>query len=71
MTKLIAAAFASALAISAQAMPLAPPQSDDTVTLVREACGAGMHRVNGVCIRTAARRTAGRAAVRCARGVTC
>src|SRR6266480_6775355 len=72
MTKLIAAAFASALlAISAQAMPLAPPQSDDTVTLVREACGAGMHRVNGVCIRTAARRNVGRAAVRCARGTTC
>jgi len=47
MTKLIAAAFASVLAISAQAMPLAPPHSDDTVTLVREACGAGMHRVNG------------------------
>ena len=34
---------------------------------VREACGVGMHRVNGVCIRTPARR----AASRCARGVTC
>jgi len=70
MTKLIAAAFAVALASSAQAMPLAPPQADDTLTLVREACGAGMHRVNGVCVRTATRRAAGRAAVRCATGMT-
>ena len=67
MIRLIAAAFALALASSAQAMPLAPLQSDNTVTLVREACGAGMHRVNGVCVRTHARR----AASRCARGVTC
>ncbi len=67
MLRLVAAAFASVLAISAQAMPLAPPPADDTVTLVREACGAGMHRVNGVCVRTHARR----AASRCARGVTC
>ncbi len=67
MLRLVAAAFASVLAISAQAMPLAPPAADDTVTLVREACGAGMHRVNGVCVRTHARR----AASRCARGVTC
>ena len=71
MRKLIAAAFAVAVVSSVQAMPLAPPPPDSTLTLVREACGAGMHRVNGVCVRTAARRTAGRAAVRCARGVTC
>jgi hypothetical protein len=67
MTKLIATAFAVALVSSVQAMPLAPPAPDDTLTLVREACGAGMHRVNGVCVRTHARR----AASRCARGVTC
>jgi hypothetical protein len=67
MTKLIAAAFAVALVSSVQAMPLAPPPADDTITQVREACGAGMHRVNDVCVRTHARR----AASRCARGVTC
>jgi len=68
MIRLIAVAFALALASSVQAMPLAPiAQSDDMVITVREACGAGMHRVNGVCVRTHARRAAGR----CARGVTC
>jgi hypothetical protein len=67
MTKWIVAAFAVALVSSVQAMPLAPLPSDDSLTLVREACGAGMHRVNGVCVRTHARR----AASRCARGVTC
>ncbi len=46
-----------------------PSQPDSLVTTVREACGAGMHRVNGVCLRTAARRAAGRAAVRCATGM--
>ena len=67
MTKWIAAVFAVALVSSAQAMPLAPPPPDHGLTLVRQACGAGMHRVNGVCVRTPARR----AASRCARGVTC
>ena len=55
MTRLIVAAFAAALVSSAQAFPLASPQPDDTLTLVRDACGAGMHRVNGVCVRTPAR----------------
>jgi hypothetical protein len=68
MTRLIALAFALTLASSAQAMPLAPLQQlDETVITVREACGAGMHMVNGTCVRTHARR----AASRCARGVTC
>jgi hypothetical protein len=68
MTRLIAFAFALTLASSAQAMPLAPLQQlDETVITVREACGAGMHMVNGACVRTHARR----AASRCARGVTC
>jgi hypothetical protein len=68
MTRLIALAFALTVASLAQAMPLAPlHQQDNMVITVREACGAGMHRVNGVCIRTPARR----AASRCARGVTC
>jgi hypothetical protein len=68
MTRLIALAFALTLASFAQAMPLAPlQQQDDMVIIVREACGAGMHMVNGTCVRTHARR----AASRCARGVTC
>jgi len=65
VTKVIASVFAVTLVSSAQAMPVAPPPPDDTLRLVREACGAGMHRVNGVCVRTHARR----AASRCARGV--
>jgi hypothetical protein len=68
MIRLIAVAFAIALASSAQAIPLAPlQQPNDAVIKIREACGAGMHRVNGVCVRTAARR----GAARCAAGVTC
>jgi hypothetical protein len=69
MSRLIVVAFALALASSAQAITPAPLQnsSSDIVIKVREACGAGMHMVNGTCVRTAARRGASR----CARGVTC
>ena len=69
MLRLITIAFALTLASSVHAMPRGAPlqQPDDVVIKVREACGPGMHRVNGVCIRTPARR----AASRCARGVTC
>ena len=53
MMRLIAFAFALTLASFAQAMPLAPlHQPDQMVTTVREACGAGMHMVNGTCVRT-------------------
>jgi hypothetical protein len=66
MTRLIALAFTLTLASFAQAMPLGPlRQSDEIVVQVREACGAGMHMVNGTCVRTPARRNASR----CARGV--
>lgn len=72
MTKWIVVAFALALASSAQAFPRTPLQTqDDVVIKVREACGAGMHRVNGVCIATPARRHARRAVRRCAVGMTC
>jgi hypothetical protein len=55
MIRLIAVAFALAFATSAQATPLAPlHQPDGVITQVREACGAGMHMVNGTCVRTAA-----------------
>ena len=69
MSRLIVVAFGLALASSAQAITPAPLQnsSSDIVIKVREACGAGMHMVNGTCVRTAARRGASR----CARGVTC
>jgi hypothetical protein len=73
MIRLIAVGFALALASSVQAMPPAPlAQPDETVIQVREACGAGMRRTaGGACVRTAARRQAGRAVRRCAAGVTC
>ena len=68
MTRFIVLAFSLTLASAAQAMPPAPLQQPDEVVInVREACGAGMHMVNGVCVRTHARR----ATSRCARGVTC
>jgi hypothetical protein len=63
MLRIILVASALTLASSAQAVPLAPVQQpENLVTTVREACGAGMHRVNGVCVRTAARRQAARCA---------
>ena len=68
MTRSIALVFVLALASSAQALPPVPfHQPDEMVIKVREACGAGMHRINGVCVTTHARR----AARRCAAGVTC
>jgi hypothetical protein len=51
MIRLIAVAFALVLATSAQAMSLAPlHQPDGMITQIREACGEGMHMVNGVCV---------------------
>jgi hypothetical protein len=55
--RLIAVAFALTIATSAQAMSPAPlHQADGMITQVREACGAGMHMVNGACITTSPRR---------------
>jgi len=63
MIKRASIAIAVAIASSAQAMPRAVVEQPDSVVItVREACGAGMHRVNGVCIRTPARRQAARCA---------
>ena len=68
MVRSIVAVFALALVSSALAMPRAPLQApEDLLIQARHTCGPGMHMVNGVCIRTPARR----AASRCARGVTC
>ena len=65
MIRLIAvAAFTLTIATSAHAITLAPlHQSDGMIKPVREACGAGMHRVNGVCVTTMARRQARRCLV--------
>jgi hypothetical protein len=64
MVRLISLTFALVVVTSAQATPLVPlHQLERLATQVREACGAGMHMVNGVCIRTAARRNAARCAV--------
>lgn len=68
MLRLIAVAFALTLASSAQALPPVSAQNADTLVVpIRHACGAGLHYVNGVCLRTPARR----AASRCVRGRTC
>jgi hypothetical protein len=61
-----------ALAASAQAMPQGPIQRpNDIVITVREACGAGMHRVSGICVSNVGTRHVRRAVRRCAAGVTC
>jgi hypothetical protein len=68
MTRLIAIAFALAFASSSEGMPLQPQQPDEIFTLVREACGTGMQRVNGVCRRNTAVRRACTAALRLVNG---
>jgi hypothetical protein len=63
MSRMVAVAFLVAIASPAQAVPRAVVQKPDSIVItVREACGAGMHRVNGVCVRTPARRQAARCA---------
>jgi hypothetical protein len=63
MIRIVAVAFILAAGATAHAMPRASiHQADSLVTTVREACGAGMKRINGVCVRTAARRNAARCA---------
>ena len=65
MIRLIAVVFAMAIATSAQAMSLAPlQQPDNMLTQVRQACGAGMHMVNGRCLTTPARRHVRREVIR-------
>jgi hypothetical protein len=57
MIRMIAVAFALTLASSAHAVPLAPVQQPDSmVTTVRAACGAGMTRINGVCVARTTKR---------------
>jgi hypothetical protein len=69
MMRPIALAFVFGLASSAQAMPVVSlQQPDDMIVKIREACGAGLHRVNGVCVRTPTTRATTRA-VRCGAGL--
>ena len=66
MIRLIAVAFALAVATTAQAMSPAPlNQSDGLITQVRQNCGAGMKWNNalGRCATTSARRNVRRGVV--------
>ena len=65
MIRLIAVVFALTVATAAQATSLTPlQQPDNMITQARQACGAGMHLVNGRCITTPARRNVRREVVR-------
>jgi hypothetical protein len=65
MIRMIAVVFALGVATSAQAASLAPlHQPDSMITQVRQACGAGMHMVNGRCVTTPARRHVRREVIR-------
>ena len=69
MVRLISVAFALAVATtSANALPVPSHlgQPESMVTLVRAACGAGLHRVGGACVRNVTTRHVRRAARRCA-----
>ena len=68
MLRVIAVVFVLAIATSAQAM--SPPplhQRDGMITQVREACGAGRVRINGVCVARTTTRHVRREVRRCAR----
>ena len=68
MIRLIAVVFALTLATSVQAMSPAPlHQPDGMITQVREACGAGRVRINGVCVARTTKRHVRREVRRCAR----
>ena len=52
MMRLVAVAFALALASSVQAKSTAPiHHPENMVSTVRTECGAGFHRVNAICVR--------------------
>ncbi len=68
MIRFVAVIFALAVATSAQAMSPAPlHQSDGMITQIREACGAGRVRINGVCVARTTKRHVRREVRRCAR----
>jgi hypothetical protein len=51
MLRYIVVLVVLALASPIQAIQVAPNNQTRIVIPAREACGAGMHRVNGVCVR--------------------
>ena len=67
MIRFVAVVFALAVATSAQAAtPVAPlHQPDNMITQVREACGAGRVRINGVCVARTTKRHVRREVRRC------
>jgi hypothetical protein len=67
MIRFIAGIFALVVATSVQAMPVAPLHTDGMTTQVREACGAGRVRINGVCVARTTKRHVRREVRRCAR----
>ena len=57
MIRFIAVAFTLTFATSVLAMSPAPlHQADGIITQVREACGAGRVRINGVCVANTTKR---------------
>jgi hypothetical protein len=61
MIRFAIAGLALAVAASAQAMPRAAlPQPDSLITQVREGCGVGMIRLNGMCVARSTLRQARR-----------
>jgi putative N-acetylmannosamine-6-phosphate epimerase len=68
MIRFIAIIFALVVATSVQAMPVAPlHEPNSMITQVREACGAGRVRINGVCVARTTKRHVRREMRRCAR----
>ena len=66
MMRLIAIAFALGVATSAQATPLAPlHQADGVITQVRQACGVGQVRINGICMYRSTARQVRRGSRKC------
>jgi hypothetical protein len=65
MFRIAVLVLALGAATSAQAMPSVPSQQTETMAIqIRQACGAGMHRINGRCVTTPARRQVRRGVVR-------
>ena len=65
MIKLLAVAFALVASTSAHAISPAPlHQPDGMITQVRQGCGVGRVRINGICVARTTRRHVRRAARR-------
>ena len=63
MIRIVAVAFIVAIALPAQAAPVAPVHEPDSIiTQIVAGCGPGRTRVNGVCVSRVAKRHARRCA---------